>query len=313
MATGLARLEGGTDQLMVASSKVADGAAAFAGGTAQAASGARRLADGVEAAADGARLVGAEVDALRDSGSDLTERATDLQGDLASGATGMPRYSDDERDTIGRLVANPVDVVTDRINAVTSEASTLAPYFMALAAWIGALAIFLIVPAVGGRSGDRRIGGLGAVAAATAIGIVQFALMVAVVALVLGVSIARPVELIAFGVVATIAFVAICQAFVAVLGARGWLLALGFVAIQLVAAGGAWPVQTAPGPLQAIHPLLPMTHAVEGTRALVAGGEAVGPALLVLLLWLAGALAVTVIAGHRRRWQGQRATFAAMS
>jgi putative membrane protein len=94
-------------------------------------------------------------------------------------------------------------------------------------------------------------------------------------------------------------FVAICGALVAMLGARGWLLSIGFVAVQLVAAGGAWPVQTAPAALQAIHPLLPMTHAVEGMRALLAGGGGVGQALFALLLWLAGALVITAVAARR--------------
>ena len=313
MATGLARLEAGTDLLVVGSSRVAEGAAALSAGSAVAASGTDLLADGMDEAADGARLFGAEVDEMGARAGGLRERITELGDGLSSRAGGMPAYGDDERDSIGRLVADPVGVVTNRLYAVPAEVATLAPYFMALGAWVGGLAIFLILPAVGGRGEGRRHRGLEAFAAATAIGIVQFTLMAAVLALMLGTSIAQPVGLVAFGVAATITFVAICQALVALLGARGWLLALGFVALQLVAAGGAWPVQTAPGPLQAIHPLLPMTHAVEGLRALLAGGGGVGLSLLALLVWLAGALVVTAIAAHRRGGQEQRAVFAATS
>src|SRR5690625_7295177 len=73
--------------------------------------------------------------------------------------------------------------------------------------------------------------------------------------------------------------------------------------IQIASAGGTYPVQTAPGIFQIISPFLPMTHAVNGLRTLIAGGDMfiAAQAAVVLLLMLLISLVATVIVCSRKR------------
>ncbi len=63
------------------------------------------------------------------------------------------------------------------------------------------------------------------------------------------------------------------QAFNAVFGvAVGRVVTLAFLMLQLVSAGGIYPVETTAKPFQVIHPFDPMTYAVNGLRQLTVGG-----------------------------------------
>lgn len=118
-----------------------------------------------------------------------------------------------------------------------------------------------------------------------------------------GLTTPHPLGLLAFTVLTALVFTAIHQALVALLGGVGRLVALVLLMLQLTSAGGTYPVETAPGFFRFLSPLLPMTHAVEGLRHLIAGGD-------VGVVWLAAAqlgvffvlaAAVSVLASHRRR------------
>ena len=67
---------------------------------------------------------------------------------------------------------------------------------------------------------------------------------------------------------------------IAVLGpAAGKVAMIALLMLQITSASGTYPVQTTPAFFQVLHPLLPMTYAVQGLRDLVtgyAGRSAVG-------------------------------------
>jgi putative membrane protein len=131
--------------------------------------------------------------------------------------------------------------------------------------------------------------------------------MVVVLRFGVGIEVARLPELVALSVLVMLGVVAVTQALVALLGTRGWLVALFLVVLQLTSAGAWFPVETAPGFFQAIHPLLPMSYAVEGFRTLVAGGgPSLGPAVAVVILWAAAAFVATLAAARVRAGGGTR-------
>jgi putative membrane protein len=73
--------------------------------------------------------------------------------------------------------------------------------------------------------------------------------------------------------------------------------------LQVVSLGGLIPVDTAPGPLQALNGVLPLARAADAFTGSALGGQVGSPAadLLVLLLWGGGALAVSALAARRRQ------------
>ena len=90
-------------------------------------------------------------------------------------------------------------------------------------------------------------------------------------------------------------FLAIIQAFNALFGVSvGRVVTLAFLMLQLVSAGGIYPVETTAKPFQILHPFDPMTYAVNGLRELTVGG--VDSRLWVAVAVLSGLIAVSLAA-----------------
>jgi putative membrane protein len=92
------------------------------------------------------------------------------------------------------------------------------------------------------------------------------------------------------------------QAFNALFGvAVGRVVTLAFLMLQLVSAGGIYPVETTAKPFQVIHPFDPMTYAVNGLRQLTVGG--IDSRLWIAIAVLAALLAVSLGASA---WSARR-------
>lgn len=101
----------------------------------------------------------------------------------------------------------------------------------------------------------------------------------------------------------SLTFVAILHALAARLGAVDKFLGLVFMVVQFLSAGGTFPWQTLPAPLQAVHHVVPMTYAIDGLRRLMYGAD-LGPVLLdlaVLAGFLLAALTLSTVAARRSR------------
>ncbi len=182
----------------------------------------------------------------------------------------------------------------------------LAPFFISLAAWIGIYALFLIVKplsrrAITARKAPLRITLAGWLTPAL-LGVVQMAGLYAIVAGALGFRIAHPLAMYGTMVLASITFAAIILALNVLLGSVGQFLGLVLMVVQLVTAGGTFPWQTLPGPLAALHHVLPMSFAVDALRQLMYGGD-LGQAAQD-----AGVLALGWSRGSRSRWPGRSAS-----
>jgi RND superfamily putative drug exporter len=301
-ATGMDRLAAGASTLASGAAEAATGARALADGTATAAGGIDKLGDAVRQATDAAALVEAQVKGIADDGSALADRADALAQGLGDSASGTAAYPEETRTRLGDLAADPVVVDATRVNAVGGPEGGLAPYFMAIAAWLGALGAFLILPAVWPHDGRRGLGALRSYGTAAAVSVAGSLLMVAGM-LVLGVHAANVAQLVVFGVLAALAFTAVVQALVASFGTRGWLAALLLLVVGIAASGIALEAAAAPGPLALLRPLVPLSYAIDAFRGAIAGaGSAPAVDAAVLAAWLLagilGVLAATVAADH---------------
>lgn len=75
-------------------------------------------------------------------------------------------------------------------------------------------------------------------------------------------------------------------------GCRWAVVTLAFLMLQLVSAGGIYPVETTAKPFQILHPVDPMTYAVNGLRQVIVGG--VDSRLWIAIVVLTGLLAVSL-------------------
>jgi putative membrane protein len=132
----------------------------------------------------------------------------------------------------------------------------------------------------------------------------QVVVMYVVVHFGVGLQARYPMATVGFLILVAATFLAIIQAFNAVFGvAVGRVLTLAFLMLQLVSAGGIYPVETTATPFQILHPFDPMTYAVNGLRQLTAGGvdSRLWVAIVVLGGVLAAALAASSWAARRNR------------
>ena len=291
-AAGSARLAGGTAALSASAPALSSAVHSAAAGAARLSSGAAELSSGASAL---------------DSGTaELSSGSSMLSSSLSDAVAKVPVTTEAGRQATADLIANPLDVKQTAITQAADYGAGLAPFFLALASWIGIYALFLLVRPLSRRAltAVRRPirTTLAGWLTPALLGIVQMVALFALVTLALHLPVANPVGLIAFMAFVAMTFAAIVLALNVLLGSVGQFLALVFMVVQLVTAGGTFPWQTLPGPLAALHQALPMSHAVDGIRQLMYGGlsASVWSSILPLLLWLVGSLAVSVLGAMRQ-------------
>ncbi|GAA1703690.1 YhgE/Pip domain-containing protein [Microbacterium sediminicola] len=282
----------------------------LAAGAAQVSAGAASLADGAASAAAGAAQVAAGSATLADGLTQLDDGAADLSEGLADGVAQLPDSSADLRQTQAETISDPVAVETGKVASAEDYGAGLAPFFAALAGWIGIYALFLIVKPISRRAitalrSPIRVTLAGWLTPAI-LGGLQMVALFGILALALGFTFSQPLATLGIMVLASFTYAAIILALNVWLGSVGQFLGLVLMVLQLVTAGGTFPWQTLPEPLATLHHVLPMGYVVDAMRQLMYGGDLarVGSDLLVLAAWGIGALVLAAIGvtrmTHRR-------------
>jgi putative membrane protein len=261
-------------------------------------------ADQLSAAADTA-LAGAK--SLKTGLSDLAAGSQELSHRLSDGSAQIPNYSPEAINHLSQTASRPVALSSEKLNPVPTYGYGLAPYFMSFALWIGGISYFLMFPSLNKKALKNRAPvwqiTLKSLAPSLIIALAQTLIALAAISLI-GIKPANLLPFFAVAAFASLAFVIINQALVALLGGAGRFIALLLVVIQIASAGGMYPVETAPDFFQTIHSWLPVTHAVDALRSLISGGSVgLSTAPLVISIWLACAFLALILAITRARRQ----------
>lgn len=313
LSSGAKQVSDGAATLAAAAGPLRDGIHQAATGSASLSSGAAQLHDGATAARDGATKLSDGATKLDGAFPQLVDGATQLRDGLTSGLKQIPNPDEASRTAVAQTLGAPVNVSNVSQSSAGDYGGGLAPFFLSLSLWIGAYVLFLLVKplsarAVAANQPSLRVA-LGGWLAPALIGFAQAAAALAIVALALGIRVANPVGTLLFMCAVSMTFVAILHALAASLGTIGKFLGLVFMVVQLVSAGGTFPWQTLPGPLQPVHQLIPMSYAIDGVRRLMYGADLapVRGDLAVLFAYLVGALLLSAFAARRARvWTTSR-------
>lgn len=280
-------LRDGVDQLNAGANRLNSGLVALSAGGDELSSGATELADGT---------------------GKLKAGADELAGKLREGSTQVPSWTAEQRTAVARTLSAPValEQVTD--NPAATFGTGFAPFFMSLALFVGALIIWMLLTPLQSRPIVNGLGALRVVLASywpgLVVGVCQVLVLYAAVHFGVGLHAKYPIATVAFLGLVAAAFLAVIQAFNAVFGvAVGRVISMAFLMVQLVSAGGIYPVETTATPFRIIHPFDPMTYTVNGLRQLTVGGvdSRLWTAIAVLVAILVASLAASAWSARRNR------------
>jgi len=298
VASGAAGLADGATQSADGADQLAAGATDLAAGLGQLASGAEQAAAGAPQLADGATQLSTGATTLGEGLGELADGAGSLAGGLDQAVAAVPSYDESEARDLASVVADPV--AAEGADDALFGGSAI-PLLAAAVLWFGALATFLVLRAVPARALTSRRSSVllagGALLPAAAIGAVQGALVAGVAQLAAGYDAATGWAFLGAAMLAGVAFAAVHQALVAVLGGAGrWIAAI--VGTLTIAVG---IVSTLPPALLAVRDVLPTTPAYDALLAIVTGTDGAGAALAGMAIWAVLCVAIATIAVSRRR------------
>jgi putative membrane protein len=308
VSVGAAQLAASTPALKDAIAQASSGADQLHTGSAALATGQQAALDGAGRLAEGAQKLDAGAAQLETGAGTAADGSRTLADEIAKGAGQVPNPDDSQKSSLSEVIADPVAVSNVSQAKAGSYGAGLAPFFLTLALWIG---IFMLIQAM--RPITQRALASNAPAWKIAVGgwlpffavsVVQASLLTLVVNLGLGLNPAHPVLMWLFMLAAAMAFSAIIQGIVALLGSPGKLVVLILLVLQLVSSGGTFPWQTTPAPLHVVHEVLPMGYVVTGMRHLIYGADLsmIVPTVLGLLGYTVLGTAMSTLAVRKRKF-----------
>lgn len=298
LSAGARASAGGLDELAEGAADLAQGAQGLAQGARELSAGTGALASEVPALTDGVAQLADGAGQLAEGAEQAAEGTHDLAEGLAAAVAEIPRYSDDERETLAEIAVNPVD---GGGNANTLFAGTGAPLFLSIALWAGALAAFTLISPLWSRAREAALGEgtitLKSAAPGIALGAAQGAVASFVIALLLSEPASHIVPYVISGILIGVVFALVNQGLVAL--ARGYGRFVAF--LVLVTAFVAGIVSTAPGILGSITAFTPVGTAISTVQRVSETGAPGGGNVLMLLVWGFLGLIAIGAAVHRER------------
>lgn len=273
-----------------------------------------QLRDGARQVADGNAQLASGIATLDDGAHQLASGATELATKLSDGAKQVPDWTTQQKDAVADTIGGPVQLETAHENAAPNFGTGMAPFFLTLALFFGALVLWMILRPLQSRAVAAEVlpirVAMSSYLPAAVIAVCQATILYCVVRFGLGMHVVHPVSTLIFMMLISLAFVAATQAINALVGpAIGRVLIMALLMLQLVSAGGMYPVETTSKPFQVLHKFDPMTYGVNGLRQLILGGVdyRLWQAITVLAgIWI-GAVVVSCLSARRDQlWNLQR-------
>lgn len=267
-----------------------------------------QLRDGAQQEASGNAHLADGIAKLDDGATQLKAGSAELATKLAEGAEQVPNWTNQQKEAVADTIGGPVNLQTTHENAAPNFGTGMAPFFLTLALFFGALVLWMVLRPLQNRAIAAEVIAIRVTLAsylpAVVIGTVQAIILYCVVRFALGMHAAHPVTMLVFMILISCSFVAATQAINALVGpAVGRVLIMALLMLQLVSAGGMYPVETTSKPFQILHRFDPMTYGVNGLRQLILGGIdfRLWQAVVVLIGIGAVALAVSCVSARRNQ------------
>lgn len=288
---GLSQLSSGANQLAAGSDALRSGGTAMANGIDSLASGMSKLADGAAKSASGA--------------GDLATGAQQMADGLSQGAEQLSGSAADA-DATAAVVSEPVTVTKQVEHPLGSLRDLIALLILPAALWLGALAIFVARrpfsdAELQSTRGSARIV-LAATGRASLFGAAQVVLAL-VAAAIVGVGATALAWGALLAAVASFAFITVHLLLKLIWPRASNLVSMVLLVAQIVVLPGVLPSEMLPNWIQPIAVAFPLTWAMNGMQAIVAGSgysAAVSAGIGLALIALVATLVTTLSLSRRR-------------
>lgn len=298
---GAGQLSAGTSQAQDAVGKLSAGAAQLADGASQASSAAGQLKDGAVQVSDGLGQLAPNESTFNKGLNDEVNGIAELKDGLGTGYNDINNKLKFTADDMGKYVSEPVVVNEKPINDVKSYGEGLAPYFIALSLWLGAMFVNLVVTVarfsevvenkfLRSFTGKVIIGS--AMVAIQAI-ILSFALVKG-----LGIDSVSVSSFYLNNIFISIVFYSVMYGLSYAIGGLATPIAFVAFILQLASCAGTFPIETAPAVYNSIGQWMPITYGVKLVRMITAGAskdmfkETMGIMLAFMAIFLVAGFAI---------------------
>jgi putative membrane protein len=284
---GLYQLDQGGKKLSSKLNEAWDGSKTLAQGLSELHEGSQTLLSGLWSLKDGGdKLVNGLYD-LSNGSDDLTKGLADAQ----SGSDELYQKLNDgyeknkekvaaaKTDKEKPVMADPVAFNEEMVDPVKTYGTGFTPYFVPLSLWVGAMAIFLIVPIMGNNELRKRhlpriLGEVtGRYLWLALIGVVQAVVLCTILIKALGLQVNHLLTFYLFTITLALLSIAIFQFLTYTFGLAGDFIGVVVLMLQLTSSGGSYPKETLPPFFVKVGPYLPMTYAVSAFRDIISGGQ----------------------------------------
>ncbi|WP_026962650.1 YhgE/Pip domain-containing protein [Alicyclobacillus herbarius] len=296
LQSGLSTAHTSLAQIANAASQLQSGAKQLQSGLGRAHSGAASLASGLDDAKGGSQSLASGMQKLHQAQVSYADKLADA----VPGKVTQPAVKAD-------VMSSTIQAVTHPIHPVTKYGPGLAPYFLPLSLWVGALLLYFLVPL---REARWRLSPvspltvtLGKLVVLWGIGVIQAVVAASVVLYGLGLTVTTVPGFYLYCMGISITDITVIGMLLSVLkSGPGRVAGIVLLILQLTSAGGTFPIQLVPSFFQAVHPYLPMTYAVAGLRNLIAfpAHQTAWYTIGVHGLFFIGSLALMVLMHARR-------------
>lgn len=174
------------------------------------------------------------------------------------------------------FIANPVNVVQNRLFPIPNYGSGMAPFFTTLSLWVGALILVSILSVdvhkpLEGVSMTLQEAYLGRYLTFLTIALLQALAVTLGDIYLLKVYVSNIPVFIVYAMYISLIFSMIVYTLVSVFGNVGKALSMILLVLQISASGGTFPIEVTPAFFQHLNPFLPFTYAIAGMREAVGG------------------------------------------
>ncbi len=290
---GAATIAGKLDELSAGAQSLADGTSELSGGLAEIISGTSTLKDGTSA-------LSSKSGDLAEGGAELANGSRELVDGTTELSTALAEASEEAEISVGdenyEMAASPVEVDRDVKNEVENYGTGLAPYFISLGLFVGALLLTNVYPFV--QPAVHPTGAWSWFISKSIVPFIVWIFQVGIVVTVLKLGLGLHTE--SFGLfiltaaVTSFAFLAIVQMLTVLLGDVGRFVSLVFLIVQLASSAGTFPVELIPDKLQFFHDFMPMTYSVKAFRAVISSGDMGMVTDCLAFLGVVGAACITI-------------------